>query len=65
MTLVPGGSGQAHGVSQTGGRPFAMNYAPHLGMFAQHAGTDPIDQIGFMADEGFLAMDRDQHSFLR
>ena len=60
MTLVPGGSGQARGVSQAGGRPFAMNYAPHLGMFAQHAGTDPIDQIGFMADEGFRAMEDNQ-----
>jgi hydroxypyruvate isomerase len=33
--------------------PFKLNYAPHLGMFKNHAGNDPIDQLNFMADQGF------------
>ncbi len=36
---------------------FKLNYAPHFGMFAHQAGQDPIDQIRFMADQGFRAME--------
>ncbi len=39
------------------GEHFQLNYAPHLGMFAEHAGKDPIDQLNFMADEGFTAFE--------
>ena len=34
-----------------------MNYAPHLGMFRQLAGEDPLDQLAFMADQGFRAFE--------
>ncbi|MGB0651147.1 MAG: hydroxypyruvate isomerase family protein [Rhodothermales bacterium] len=40
-----------------GGSTFNLNYAPHLGMFSQHAGADPVDQLNFMADEGFRAFE--------
>ncbi|MEM9823029.1 MAG: TIM barrel protein [Bacteroidota bacterium] len=36
---------------------FHLKYAPHLGMFKTHVGDDPIDQLRFMADEGFLAFE--------
>lgn len=36
---------------------FNLNYAPHLGMFKHHVGEDPIDQINFMADQGFTAFE--------
>ena len=36
---------------------FKLNYAPHLGMFKHSAGDDPIDQISFMADNGFTAFE--------
>ncbi len=36
---------------------FKLNYAPHIGMFKNHAGKDPIDQLNFMADQGFLAFE--------
>jgi hydroxypyruvate isomerase len=36
---------------------FNLNYAPHFGMFEQHAGKDLIDQLKFMADEGFTALE--------
>ena len=38
-------------------RTFKLNYAPHFGMFKHHAGPDPIDQLKFMADQGFRAME--------
>jgi hydroxypyruvate isomerase len=34
---------------------FNLKYAPHLGMFKNLAGEDPIDQLNFMADQGFTA----------
>ncbi len=36
---------------------FNLNYAPHLGMFKNLAGDDPIDQLNFMADQGFTAFE--------
>jgi hydroxypyruvate isomerase len=35
---------------------FKLKYAPYLGMFENHAGKDHIDQLKFMADQGFSAM---------
>ena len=39
------------------GKPFKLNYAPHFGMFENHAGKDLLDQISFMADTGFKAIE--------
>jgi hydroxypyruvate isomerase len=39
------------------GQRFKLKYAPHFGMFQHHAGTDLFDQIRFMADEGFRALE--------
>jgi len=36
---------------------YRLRYAPHLGMFKHHAGDDPVDQLKFMADEGFTAFE--------
>ena len=36
---------------------FRLRYAPHFGMFRQHAGDALIDQIRFMADAGFSAIE--------
>ena len=36
---------------------FKLNYAPHFGMFKKHAGKDPIDQINFMYNQGFSALE--------
>jgi hydroxypyruvate isomerase len=38
-------------------KPFRMNYAPHDGMFASHAGKDFVDQIQFMHDQGFRSIE--------
>jgi hydroxypyruvate isomerase len=36
---------------------FKLKFAPHIGMFEQHAGKDPLDQLNFMADQGFRAFE--------
>ena len=36
---------------------FNLKYAPHIGMFSQHAGEDPNAQLEFMADQGFQAFE--------
>jgi len=35
---------------------FKLKYAPGFGMFEASAGKDPIDQLKFMAEQGFTAM---------
>ncbi len=36
---------------------FKLKYAPHFGMFQNHAGSDLIDQLQFMADLGFRGLE--------
>lgn len=36
---------------------FRLKYAPHFGMFKNHAGDDPIEQLKFIADQGFTALE--------
>ena len=36
---------------------FSLNFAPHFGMFKNHAGEDLIDQIQFMHDHGFRSLE--------
>ncbi len=45
------------GFAQNQVHNFRLKYAPHLGMFKHHAGNDPIDQLNFMADQGFTAFE--------
>jgi len=40
----------------TSSKKFKLKYAPSFGQFREHAGNDPIDQLKFMADQGFSAM---------
>jgi len=39
------------------GARFKLKYAPHFGLFREHAGEDLVDQLRFMADEGFRAFE--------
>ncbi|MEM9884860.1 MAG: TIM barrel protein [Bacteroidota bacterium] len=43
--------------SSTKAYDYRLKYAPHLGMFKNSAGKDPIDQLKFMADQGFRAFE--------
>lgn len=36
---------------------FKLDYAPHFGMFRNSAGEDVLDQLRFMADQGFQALE--------
>lgn len=38
-------------------RQFKLKYAPHFGMFKNSAGEDLVDQLKFMADHGFTALE--------
>lgn len=42
---------------QVGPHPFQLKYAPHEGMFRNSAGEDILDQLRFMADQGFTAFE--------
>ena len=57
---VSGGLRKASGYEAAGpsNRPkFRLKYAPHFGMFKHHGGKDLIDQIKFVADQGFTALE--------
>jgi hydroxypyruvate isomerase len=45
-----------HGAA-VAGKTFNMDYAPHQGMFQNHAGKDFLDQIQFMYDQGFRSIE--------
>ena len=55
--LFTGASVFASNRQSTPKNTFNLAYAPHLGMFRHHAGNDPIDQLNFMADQGFTAFE--------
>lgn len=38
-------------------KSFNLDFAPHFGMFENHAGADLLDQIAFMADSGFKSLE--------
>lgn len=50
-------SAPAASASNPRGGAFKLLYAPHFGLFNHHAGKDPIDELKFMADEGFRALE--------
>lgn len=56
--MMTGGLSAMAGTDQKSEMPtFKLHYAPHLGMFQNLAGEDPIDQLNFMADQGFTAFE--------
>jgi hydroxypyruvate isomerase len=50
-------SGTAQASSPPAEKPFRLLFAPHDGMFANHAGKDIIDQIRFAHGMGFRAIE--------
>ncbi|MCF6333775.1 MAG: TIM barrel protein [Draconibacterium sp.] len=46
----------ASGSEVSNSAKFKLKYAPNLGTFREHAGKDPIDNIKFIADQGFRAI---------
>lgn len=52
---APGLKGQAK-ASENAAAGFKLRYAPPFGMFEAHAGKNLVDQLKFMAGQGFRAM---------
>ena len=54
-------SGSVYGWSETMAKveeqPFNLNYAPHFGMFRNSSGEDLMDQLQFMYEQGFRAIE--------
>jgi hydroxypyruvate isomerase len=46
-----------NGENKTFAESFRLNYAPHDGMFASHAGKDFVEQIRFMHEQGFRSIE--------
>jgi len=42
---------------EAGAEPFRSDFAPHFGMFRNSAGDDLLDQLRFMADQGFRSLE--------
>ena len=42
---------------KTAAAPFKMDYAPHFGMFKNHAPGGLVDELKFMADQGFRSLE--------
>lgn len=58
VTTVTAGANLAMGKAKKKKKvDFKLKYAPHFGMFKNSAGDDFIDQLKFMADRGFTAME--------
>ncbi len=56
------GAGTAFGVratasGTTSAAPFALDYAPHFGMFQRSAGADLVDQLRWMHEQGFRSLE--------
>ena len=59
LSLAAGFSAQASNNKETekAEKTFNLDYAPHAGMFAAHAGNNFSDQIKFMHDQGFRSIE--------
>ena len=57
ITTVPASSLAQNLFSSENKLKFKLKFAPHIGMFKHHAGSDILDQIQFMIDQGFTAFE--------
>jgi hydroxypyruvate isomerase len=51
------GLGETASLAEQAPRVFQLRYAPHFGMFKEHAGDDLVAQLEFMRAEGFTALE--------
>jgi len=50
-------SGATTAEAATAAPTFKLNYAPHFGMFKEHAGDDLVSQLRFMHEQGFRSLE--------
>jgi hydroxypyruvate isomerase len=53
--MVTATTAVARAANPENSKKFALDYAPHFGMFRRSAGEDLVDQLKFAADSGFRA----------
>lgn len=56
-SAIAGVAASGASASKEKAKTFKLNYAPHFGMFENHAGKDLLDQLSFMADQGFRSLE--------
>jgi hydroxypyruvate isomerase len=60
-TAVLSGAGMlslpSFGKEKVAAAPFKLDFAPHFGMFKQHAPGGILDELRFMADQGFRSLE--------
>ena len=54
---VVAGGAPAASAQAAQGATFKLNYAPHFGMFKEHAGDDLVSQLRFMHQHGFRGLE--------
>ena len=57
IPFITSAQGKTKASSTLAAQPFKLNFAPHDGMFSNHAGKDFVEQIKFMHDQGFRAIE--------
>jgi hydroxypyruvate isomerase len=57
LSVVPIGTAAMAQTSPPADKRFKLNYAPHFGMFSALGGAGEIDQLKFIADQGFTALE--------
>jgi hydroxypyruvate isomerase len=57
IPFITSAQGKTKASNTLAAQPFKLNFAPHDGMFSNHAGKDFVDQIKFMHDQGFRAIE--------
>ena len=55
--VAPTSFNMAETTEEKGEKPFKLKYAPHFGMFKESAGNDFVDQVQYMYDQGFRALE--------
>lgn len=57
LAVAPSFGSERRLAPEAAGAVFKLNYAPHEGMFKNNAGADFVDQIKWMRDQGFMAIE--------
>jgi hydroxypyruvate isomerase len=58
LSSTAAAAGEARTGGSAGAAPtFALDYAPHFGMFQRNAGADVVDQLRWMHDQGFRSLE--------
>jgi hydroxypyruvate isomerase len=57
LFATPSVNKTVNGLNLPAEKPFTLNFAPHDGMFSNHAGKDFVEQIKYMHEQGFRGIE--------